>query len=190
MGALFFKTIIKNCCGCSLAIILAFALGCKQNPMTQQSAVVSGIVKLYNDTGNSVPAGGVLVSVSAISQTVQTNDTGFWQITGIPEGTYTFSFTKQGFGTMKVYEVKAKGKDTVADIYLSEPATEQVNFQTFIVGLSVQDSSPYYFVQGQVQQPILILQLPHLFYRLLHTPIKRAMMEVLTGIRIRIHPYN
>jgi hypothetical protein len=144
---------MKYCISFFCIFITAFTLGCKQNSVTTQTGVISGKVRLYNESGDSISAIGVIVSTIPASNTVQTNDSGIWQIKDIPFGSYTVVFTKQGFGSIKVFTVQLNGTDTVGIIQMTQPATDQINFQTFLTGFTSPDSLPAFTVQGQVPPP-------------------------------------
>src|SRR5579872_1814570 len=125
---------MKYCINLFCIFIIAFTLGCKQNSVTTQTGVISGKVRLYNESGDSISAIGVIVSTIPASNVVQTNDSGFWQIKDIPFGSYTITFTKQGFGSIKVFTVRSNGTDTVGEVQMTQPATDQINFQAFQTG--------------------------------------------------------
>ena len=138
-----------------LILIVAFISGCKENPVTpssQPTGLVSGRAFLFNETGDSVISSGVLISVSGTNQTTMTDASGKWSII-VPKGSYTLTFTKDGYGAMKVFGVATKGNDTVSvdEVDMTVPSHEYLNFQMLRV-TEESDSIPAYLVQGTMEQ--------------------------------------
>ncbi|MDP4218866.1 MAG: carboxypeptidase-like regulatory domain-containing protein [Bacteroidota bacterium] len=141
-----------------LGLNICFAIGCKEKSPTApvpQGEVV-GAIQLFDSDGKLLSsASGVMVSVSGSDKTTQTDDSGKWAISGLEEGEHTFTFTKSGFGAMKIIDL-AIGTTTIADtIEMAEPPQEIINFQKFSITISPADSLPTYNAIGTLPRPFL-----------------------------------
>lgn len=151
---------MKYCLVLSLALYLLLTAGCKEYPEAPSSpnGGVFGCVKLYDSDGNPVKiVGGVSVAVNGSNRLTQTNDSGKWMITGLSAGTYTFSFSKPGFGATKIigYKFAGSGTTPVDTVSMAEPSHGIINFQRFTIVLSSDDSTASYDIIGAMPQPYL-----------------------------------
>jgi len=141
-------------------LLLLFVTGCATEPKveTGPAASVSGYAYLYSNSGNilSTSAGITVTDVSS-GRSAVTNDSGKWTITGLPFGTHSFAFTKQGFGSMKLFDFKTEGKDTLCgeEVDMCQPVTDIINFQRFSISISALDSIASYNIIGAMQPPFL-----------------------------------
>jgi hypothetical protein len=149
---------MKNC----IVLLLLFVVGCAVEPKIPAgpSGNVSGTAILYDSFGKMLPSSaGITVSVTAsgISKSVSTNDSGKWTLAGLPRGIYTLTFTKEGFGTMKVFDFHTEGKDTISreEVDMTEPSFDRINFQRFTISESSLDSIASYNIIGAMQMPFL-----------------------------------
>ena len=140
-------------------LLLLFVIGCAVEPKIPNGSFgsVSGHAALFAANGSSLASSaGITVTASGTVKSAQTNDSGEWTLTGLPSGTYTFIFSKEGYGAMKVFDFQTGGKDTVLDeVELSQPTSEEINFQRFTVSLSEFDSVASYNIIGAMQKPFL-----------------------------------
>jgi hypothetical protein len=144
----------------SIVLLLMFVIGCATEPKIPNPSLgsLSGNALLYSQTGSILPiSSGITVTAEGTGKTAVTNDSGKWTISGLAAGTYTFTFTKSGFGSMKQFDFTTAGKDTISseEIDLCQPVSDLINFQRLIINLSALDSIPSYEVIGAMEPPFL-----------------------------------
>ena len=97
--------------GLVVAALLVSALAWPIHALAQGAqASIAGVVK--DASGDVVPGVTVEVSSPALIEKVRTGQTdgrGFYRIIDLPGGTYTVSFTLQGFSTVKRLDVQLEG---------------------------------------------------------------------------------
>jgi hypothetical protein len=141
----------------SIILLFIFFVGCKDHPVSPDTpqGVGTGIVHLFDGDGNAVSDSAVIVSATGTDITAVTDKSGTWHIIGLSKGKHTFTFTKQGFGTMKVFDMESTGSDTASagTVYMTQTPGDRVNFQTFRIDIPAGDSIPQFTVQGAVPVP-------------------------------------
>jgi hypothetical protein len=96
-------------------IILLFAItvlvACKKDDSKETPMeVVTGYVHYYDINGRrSADNSGITVSIEGDTVSTTTNSNGRWTLSKLNTGTYTFAFSKPGYGTMKVYGMNLAG---------------------------------------------------------------------------------
>ena len=118
-----------------LIVALAVA-GCTSSsvPLPPPPTLLSGRVQLYDGLGNALATDtGVMVSVNGSSATANTNDSGQWLLSGIAVGSYTLTFTKPGFGTVKQFGDSVILSDTihVPTVAMSQAPADVISLQAF-----------------------------------------------------------
>lgn len=105
----------KMTIGLLLAIFVCFGYACKKwdtdNPTyPPKKGSVSGKVILYDTTGRRLPsAAGVTVTLDSNRYTAVTNDSGVYVMQHVPRGSYDVSFTKNGYGTYRLFNQEHTG---------------------------------------------------------------------------------
>ena len=98
------------------------------------SGSLSGFVSLYDDEGDRVAnCSGVAITLDGTTSRTVTDSTGRWQLDGLPTGTYTIVYTKDGYFEERVEELQFLGGGTfhVARVGM-------YRFPTFeVIGLTV-----------------------------------------------------
>jgi hypothetical protein len=142
-------------------LLLFFITGCALEPKvapTGPSGSVSGYAYLYSSKGIVLSSSaGITVTATGTNKSAVTDDSGKWTMTGLPAGNYTFSFVKEGYGSVKEFDFKTEGKDTIDDneTDMSQPVSDQINFQRFTISLSTLDSIASYNMIGSMEPPFL-----------------------------------
>ena len=142
-------------CCLFLAII---ACGCSSNDSTgntqsEITGTLKGKVKLYDSEGNHVAdKSGVVVQAEGTSLSAISDTGGNWSITNLPTRTYSLSFTKAGYGTMKNTSYSFVGGGIV-DYGLPVPLYQPIQFGVMLdavaaPGESVFDSSHRVITEG------------------------------------------
>ena len=97
-------------------VLLLFA--CTKNTYNTEllptpSATIAGKVLLYDSSGNALTnLEGAAVSLDSTPYSATTDSTGKYVIKNIPAGLYTFTFSKAGYSTHKVFNVNVLGAKT------------------------------------------------------------------------------
>jgi hypothetical protein len=97
-------------------------LSCKQLPTSPGtgSANVRGEISLSNGYGSLTQSySGVKVSIDGTSLAAITDDTGFYELKNVPGGTYNFTLSKPGFGTVRWFGVSIQGGGNVP-VYINQ----------------------------------------------------------------------
>jgi hypothetical protein len=99
-------------------------LSCKEQPISPETgtADVRGEINLSSGYGYSSltpPYGGVQVSIDGTGITATTDDTGFYDLKNVPGGTYNFTLSKPGYGTVKWFGVSIQGGGNVP-VYINQ----------------------------------------------------------------------
>ena len=75
---------------------------------------LQGYVSLYDDEGDRIPNnGGVMVTLEGTLSMAMTDSAGQWQINGVPTGTYTVVFRKDGYFEERQEELQFLGGGTL-----------------------------------------------------------------------------
>ena len=137
----------------SIILFVSLALlGCKGDPGPAGptlSGDIVGNVDLYTQTGVPlVDKSNVQVSIDQNYATALTSSDGFWKLSGIPAGIHTFTFSKTGFFTRKIFDMQFVGGGTYywGSSYLAIIPTVNVS-QLTIIG---PDSNNYIHIQGRL----------------------------------------
>jgi hypothetical protein len=100
---------------CLLIIISGFLLfiTCKKEPEPVSSnSVIRGYTDLWGSWGEN--ASIKVVAYGPYGETnVLSGDGGYYTFRGLKSGTYSLDFIKEGYGTIKMYNIKLFGNDTV-----------------------------------------------------------------------------
>jgi hypothetical protein len=89
------------------------------------TGTLSGFVYLVNENGDQPQnRDSIAVAIDGRPGTTYTDSTGKWSIAGLETGTYTITFSKQGYGISKAVQQQFLGVDrTMAIVYLVQPPT-------------------------------------------------------------------
>jgi len=123
-------------------VLLLFA--CTKNTYNTEllptpTATISGKVLLYDSTGNALTnLKGAAVSLDSTNYSATTDSTGMYVIKNIPAGLYTFTFSKVGYYTHKVFNVNVLGAKT------TEPEPTQSLFMPSNVVANVSQITLFY----------------------------------------------
>lgn len=135
----------------SLAFIVVM-FGCKNSaPVTPQGATgdLKGTVGLYDSHGNQLAdKSGVMVQAEGTSLSAISDTAGNWIIQNLPTQTYTISFSKSGYGTVKNTSFPFIGGGTVLygnRVYLYQPVTFTISLDSVS---AVSDTSDTYYHYG------------------------------------------
>ncbi|MDP4199723.1 MAG: carboxypeptidase regulatory-like domain-containing protein [Bacteroidota bacterium] len=130
-----------------LVVLSAFAalsfLSCRTQTLAPDTgmATVKGIVSLANAYDSYTPPySGVQISFEGTAISTITNDSGIFQLNGVPEGTYNVRFSKNGYGEVRWIGKMIEGGGN-STIYLNGP------------------QDPYYRNPTLYKQPELVLSL-------------------------------
>jgi hypothetical protein len=88
-----------------LWLAATIVVACKKDNSTENpKETVTGYVFYYDINGSrSSDNSGIAVSIEGDTVSTTTNSSGRWTISNLETGTYTFAFSKPGYGTMKVF---------------------------------------------------------------------------------------
>jgi hypothetical protein len=112
---------------------LAFVLGCKTTTTTPEvTGDLRGTVGLFDSHGNLVAdKSGVRIEAEGTSHSAISDSLGNWTIHDLPTRTYSVSFSKEGYGTMKNTSFSFVGGGVVvynqnSPTYLLQPASYMI----------------------------------------------------------------
>lgn len=98
------------------AILLVLFAGCSSNPTSTTITVLSskgsvaGVLTVYTRDGYLVnDASGFKVEADGSDYTTSTKVDGTWQLDSVPQGTHVFTFSKDGYFTVKRFNVLVPG---------------------------------------------------------------------------------
>ncbi len=130
-----------------------FMIGCDSASVVsnaKQVGDISGYVTLFDVNGAALAiSSGVTVTIDGTSKSTSTNDSGRWIFTNLSAGTYTFTFSKPGYGFSKVigYQLAGGGMAFTPPVYLSAAPRKVVLLKEFYLDFaSYSDSSTEAFV--------------------------------------------
>ncbi len=97
----------------SLLFMILLSFGCEKDPEPfTTNSVIRGTASLYNEYSD---ASGIKITASGPygnkSTTTQTD--GNFSIDGLGNGTYYLDYGKEGYGTIRVYNISVFGNDTI-----------------------------------------------------------------------------
>ena len=136
--------------------ITSFLSGCQEEKIVMPKGNVVGFVKLFSEEGSAVAdKSGVKITVNE-KHSALTNDAGRFELTGMEPGTYTLTFEKDGFGTMKRFNfifaagnVPALVSDVnlgeLPDINILDHSVSVANGIATVTG-SISETESYYFI--------------------------------------------
>jgi uncharacterized protein (TIGR02145 family) len=102
---------------CCMILLLSFSFSCKDNPTdSEKTGIIIGKVTDSNK-GSSISSANI--STDPVTNTVTTNSTGDYEISGVNPGSYSVSASKTGYFTNSVEISVTAGNTTTADIALS-----------------------------------------------------------------------
>ncbi|MFI5201706.1 MAG: carboxypeptidase regulatory-like domain-containing protein, partial [Candidatus Kapaibacterium sp.] len=130
-----------------LTIIIALSItGCTGNTGPagpSLSGSMTGFVALYQSDGSRAPdQSGVTVSIQSTSLSTTTDSTGKWTISDLNTGTYTVTYTKQGYGMSEqqgLQFVGGGGTDYIGNITMAQPPDFSVSMDSISL-----DTTYYY----------------------------------------------
>jgi hypothetical protein len=125
-------------------ILILFITSCSSNddsPAAATRANISGSVNLYNESTNQVDNSNMTVSVLGTMPLISavTDAEGKFVLSNVPFGTYTFEYTKNGYGTYKKFGV-VHGTNGQATALTATPSLGQVS-TTSITGITASASA-------------------------------------------------
>ena len=90
----------------ALCLVILLFSACKKTTTIEELPTplqtVEGFVALYNEFGQALPnSAGATVSLDSTSFSAITDSAGKFVIKNVPAGSYTVSYTKNGYGTIK-----------------------------------------------------------------------------------------
>lgn len=97
-------------------------LSCMSNPNqpSVQTATIKGKALLAKGRyDQEATSNGIRVEVEGTNLSTTTDDAGSYTLSNVPEGTYTFRFSKQGYGDIRFMSIGIQGGGN-APIYLSD----------------------------------------------------------------------
>lgn len=104
-----------------------------------------GFVYLYDVNGaKAIDNSGITVKAEGTSIATTTSTDGYFSLAGLSTGTYTYSFSKTGYGTRKVIQAQFVGG---GDVYYGETTLYEIPAFT-VTNLSDSISSGYVYFKG------------------------------------------
>ena len=107
-----------------LLLTIAILNGCSSSNTNESapSKNIYGNIALLDWDYSALPSSGALVTVDGTSFSGTSDSKGDWSITGIAERTYSFTFSKAGFETIKRESVNiTNGTDQIKYLGLARP---------------------------------------------------------------------
>src|SRR5437764_14365972 len=89
--------------------------GCKETTVVSPAAPgnITGYVQLYDTLSQPLAdQSGVTVSLPGTSISAQSDRSGKWTLQNVPPGTYTIFFSKDGYSSMKDFNLQFIGNGT------------------------------------------------------------------------------
>ena len=115
-------------------------------------ASVQGTVVLYTATGTQASTSyGVTVSLDGTIFKTTVDSTGEYNLSNIPQGVYTLTFSQPGYSSYKIYNSNILSGTTAiqySTVNLYQPST------TSITNLAIQSSYGFYSITGKINPPI------------------------------------
>jgi len=112
--------VIMLCKYFCIALLTIFYLSCSDNPTdSEMTGTIKGKVTDSND-GSSIS--GATITTTPATNTVTTNSSGDYEITGVNPGSYSVSASKTDYYTNSVNISVTEGNSTTADIALISAA--------------------------------------------------------------------
>ncbi len=133
--------------------VLAWMGGCKTTTSPGTTGSFAGRVALIDSTQLVLSNfSGITVSIDGTSISTTTDSSGRWEINAVPEGLYSISATKSGFGTFHWYEQQMVGGRLdltpagIAQMPSFTPVITKAYFDGLTLGYNVQafGSIPYF----------------------------------------------
>jgi hypothetical protein len=96
-------------------------LSCKTQPTSPETATIKGQVLLASDLdyNPTPPYNGIQVTLEGTNFSAMTDDSGLFELEGVPEGTYNVRFSKAGYGDVRLIGQSIQGGGN-SPIYLNE----------------------------------------------------------------------
>jgi hypothetical protein len=165
-----FNIRVMKSISCILPVLaIFFFLSCKTQPDGPEgTAMVKGQVNLLDaDSGYMPPYNAIQVSLEGTNYSTVTDDSGLFELDGIPQGTYDVRFSKAGYGDVRWIGTSIQGGGN-SPIYLNEQSNnpssraltlyKQSDLITTLTSASIKDSAlptnsgiyaPYVWLEGQ-----------------------------------------
>ncbi len=135
---------------------LVFVIGCKNSTPTTplQTGDLQGTVGLYDSHGNEVPdRSGVTALAEGTSLSGISDTAGNWVIHNLPTQTYSISFSKNGYGTVKNTSYSYIGGGTVsygARVYLYQPVGFTIVLDSVSATSDTSDYQHFGYLSGHI----------------------------------------
>ena len=146
-----------------LFFAIAVIYGCKKSVSPKiPMEVVTGYCYRYDiERIKSTDHAGITVSINGDSVSTTTNSNGSWIISDLKTGTYTFTFSNPGFGTMKVFGRRLiGGYQSLDDVSLYPVPLYTITLSTD----SVSSDGFGVYLYGFFSGPVPLTPCLHLFF--------------------------